>query len=106
MTKAFSTSVVRYEASHSPHSTDWSLTIRSPSREDSGRYQCQVSTTPIVSQDVWLTVMEPTTVILGAPRLYVSVRSTINITCVIRNAAVFPSKVTDCVKFLSILNQS
>ena len=37
---------------------------------------------------------EPSTSILGAPNMYVSVGSTINITCVIRNAAKFPSSVS------------
>ena len=89
------TSDLRYEASHAAHSTDWSLTIRAVGREDSGQYQCQVSTTPIISQDVWLTVSEPVTNILGFPRLYVSVGSTINITCIINNAPVFPNKVRE-----------
>ena len=39
---------------------------------------------------------EPSTSILGAPSMYVSVGSTINITCVIRNAAKFPSSVRSC----------
>ena len=29
---------------------------RSAARADSGQYQCQVSTTPIITHDVWLTV--------------------------------------------------
>ena len=87
------TSDLRYEATHAPHSTDWSLTIRAPEWADSGLYQCQVSTTPVIYQDVWLTVNQPSTTILGSPTLYVSVGSTINITCIINNAAVFPTKV-------------
>ena len=38
---------------------------------------------------------EPTTSILGAPSMYVSVGSTINITCIIRNAAEFPATVRE-----------
>ena len=38
---------------------------------------------------------EPSTSILGAPSMYVSVGSTINITCVIRNAAEFPATVRE-----------
>ena len=87
------TSDLRYEASHLPHSTDWSLTIKSVAPEDSGLYICQVSSSPILSHQVWLTVLKPSTTILGSPTLYVSLGSTINITCIINNAAVFPSKV-------------
>ena len=39
---------------------------------------------------------EPSTSILGAPSMYVSVGSTINITCIIRNAAEFPATVSSC----------
>ena len=38
---------------------------------------------------------EPSTSILGAPSMYVSVGSTINITCIIRNAAEFPATVRE-----------
>ena len=87
------TSDLRYEASHLPHSADWSLTIKSVEPADSGQYLCQVSSTPIISHQVWLTVLKPSTNILGSPRLYVSLGSTINITCIINNAALVPSKV-------------
>ena len=87
------TSDLRYEATHLPHSTDWSLSIKSVEPEDSGLYICQVSSSPILSHQVWLTVLKPSTTILGSPCLYVSLGSTINITCSINNAAVFPSKV-------------
>ena len=50
------TSDLRFEASHSPHSLDWSLTIRNPRVSDTGLYQCQVSTTPLIAMDVWLLV--------------------------------------------------
>ena len=32
------------------------MMLRSAARADSGQYQCQVSTTPIITHDVWLTV--------------------------------------------------
>ena len=60
---------------------------------DTGQYQCQVSTTPIITHDIWLSVLEPETLIQGAPHMYVSTSSTINITCVINNVANTPSKV-------------
>ena len=50
------TSDLRFEASHTPHSLDWTLTIRDPQPFDSGMYQCQVSTTPHMSTNIWLEV--------------------------------------------------
>ena len=50
------TSDLRFEASHVPHSVDWTLTIRDPQPEDSGMYQCQVSTTPHMAIGVALEV--------------------------------------------------
>ena len=47
---------LRFEASHTPHSLDWTLTIRDPHTSDSGLYQCQVSTTPHMSTTIWLEV--------------------------------------------------
>ena len=50
------TSDLRFEAHHVPHSLDWSLIIRNPQTEDSGLYQCQVSSTPHLAKDIWLIV--------------------------------------------------
>ena len=48
---------------------------------------------------------DPSTRILGAPNMYVSVGSTINITCVINDAANFPETVScHIVKHLVIEN--
>ena len=50
------TSDLRFEAHHVPHSLDWNLILRHPQPEDSGLYQCQVSSTPHLSTDIWLIV--------------------------------------------------
>jgi len=88
------TSDLRFEAKHEQHSSDWSLILNSAQSTDSGQYQCQISTTPIITHNIWLTVNEPSTEIQGAPQMYVSVGSTINITCVINNAATFPNMIS------------
>ena len=68
------TSDLRWEAAHSPHSLDWALRcelynslelhvhyvacrLQGAVQSDSGLYQCQVSTTPILARDVWLAVL-------------------------------------------------
>ena len=50
------TSDLRFEAKHEQHSSDWSLILNSAQSTDSGQYQCQISTTPIITHNIWLTV--------------------------------------------------
>ncbi|XP_076646542.1 zwei Ig domain protein zig-8 [Halictus rubicundus] len=80
------TSDQRFEAVHTPHSDEWTLKIRYPQRKDSGVYECQISTTPPIGHTVYLTIVEPVTVIVGAPDLFVNKGSTINLTCVVKFA--------------------
>ena len=40
------TSDLRVESHHEPGSADWLVVIRNLSSQDSGQYECQVSTTP------------------------------------------------------------
>ncbi|XP_025405296.1 zwei Ig domain protein zig-8-like isoform X1 [Sipha flava] len=80
------TSDQRFEAIHEPHSENWSLRIKYPQKKDSGIYECQISTTPPVGHPVYLTVLEPTTEILGGPELFIDQGSTINLTCLIQFA--------------------
>nr|XP_012218754.1 PREDICTED: hemicentin-2-like isoform X3 [Linepithema humile] len=88
------TSDQRFEALHSPHTEDWTLRIRYPQRKDSGTYECQISTTPPIGHHVYLTIVEPVTVINGAPELFVNKGSTINLTCVVRYAPEPPPTMT------------
>ncbi|KAK9309889.1 hypothetical protein QLX08_000536 [Tetragonisca angustula] len=80
------TSDQRFEALHLPHAEEWTLRIRYPQRKDSGIYECQISTTPPIGHPVYLTIVEPVTIIVGAPELFVNKGSTINLTCVVRYA--------------------
>lgn len=51
------TSDQRFEALHSPHSEEWTLSIRYAQKKDSGIYECQISTTPPIGHPVFLTVV-------------------------------------------------
>ncbi|KAJ8726800.1 hypothetical protein PYW08_015197 [Mythimna loreyi] len=77
------TSDQRFRAIHLPHSEDWTLQIKYPQHRDSGIYECQISTTPHMSHFIHLSVVEPTTEIIGGPDLYIDRGSTINLTCVV-----------------------
>ncbi|KAL0128915.1 hypothetical protein PUN28_003941 [Cardiocondyla obscurior] len=88
------TSDQRFEALHSPHTEDWTLRIRYPQRKDSGIYECQISTTPPIGHPVYLTIVEPVTIIVGAPDLFVNKGSTINLTCVVKFAPEPPPTMT------------
>ncbi|XP_054275114.1 zwei Ig domain protein zig-8-like isoform X2 [Macrosteles quadrilineatus] len=77
------TSDQRFESVHSPHTEDWTLRIRYPQKEDSGTYECQISTTPPIGHPVYLSIVEPTTEILGGPEMFINIGSTINLTCIV-----------------------
>ncbi|KAK8385920.1 hypothetical protein O3P69_010581 [Scylla paramamosain] len=74
----------RFEVIHSPGSKDWILKIKYAQVRDSGNYECQVSTKPVKSYAVRLTVFAaPQAAIIGSPDMHVDMGSTINLTCVI-----------------------
>ena len=50
------TSDLRFESFHSPHTDDWILQLKNPQPKDTGYYDCQISTTPHQTQQVFLTV--------------------------------------------------
>ncbi|XP_045524973.1 zwei Ig domain protein zig-8-like isoform X1 [Pieris brassicae] len=90
------TSDQRFQASHSPHTDDWTLQIKWAQQRDAGVYECQVSTQPVRSFFVTLHVVDneiyqrmfsdavPSARILGGPDLHVDMGSTINLTCLIQ----------------------
>ncbi|XP_050725854.1 zwei Ig domain protein zig-8-like [Eriocheir sinensis] len=74
----------RFEVIHSPGSKDWILKIKYAQVRDSGNYECQVSTKPVMSYVVRLSVFAaPQADIIGSPDMHVDMGSTINLTCVI-----------------------
>ncbi|XP_043214526.1 lachesin-like [Amphibalanus amphitrite] len=76
----------RFRALHSPASRLWTLQIKFVQHRDAGMYACQVSSSPPVSYPVYLSVVEPVTDLLGGPELFIDARSTINLTCLVRNS--------------------
>ncbi|KAG6445987.1 hypothetical protein O3G_MSEX004181, partial [Manduca sexta] len=51
------TSDQRFQATHSPHTDDWTLHIKWAQQRDAGVYECQVSTQPVRSFFVTLHVV-------------------------------------------------
>ncbi|GBP25127.1 Zwei Ig domain protein zig-8 [Eumeta japonica] len=51
------TSDQRFQATHAPHSDDWTLTVKWAQQRDAGVYECQVSTQPVSSFFVTLHVV-------------------------------------------------
>ncbi|XP_066948300.1 lachesin-like [Macrobrachium rosenbergii] len=78
------TSDQRFSASHAPGSEDWLLKIHYLQERDAGKYECQISTTPPVSHLVHLSVVEPETVIVGGPDVYINTGSRLALTCSVK----------------------
>ncbi|KAK8375629.1 hypothetical protein O3P69_008438 [Scylla paramamosain] len=74
------TSDQRFKAVHQAGSQDWLLKIFYVQLRDAGQYECQVGTTPPLTHSIWLSVMEPETVVFGGPDLYINAGSAINLT--------------------------
>ena len=51
------TTDLRFEALHRPGSALWTLAVRAPRRNDSGLYDCQISTTPEMAVEVQFNVV-------------------------------------------------
>lgn len=80
------TSDERFRAKHKVLSEDYLLQISPVQRSDSGLYECQISTSPVMSHIVHLTVTEPLTQIIGSPDIYVEEGDTMNLTCVVKDS--------------------
>lgn len=80
------TSDERFRAIHKLMSEDYLLQILPVKSEDAGLYECQVSTTPVMSHHVYLKVAEPHTEILGGPNIYLEEGFTMNLTCLVRES--------------------
>jgi len=74
------TSDQRFRAIHKLMSQDYLLQILPVKASDNGLYECQVSTTPVMSHYVYLKVAEPHTEILGGPDIYLEEGFTMNLT--------------------------
>jgi len=79
----------RLTAIHRENSEDWVLEIRDTSLDDQGIYECQVSTTPVRSHIIHLSVAKPVTTIHGGVEKHIKYGSKINLTCEVKN---YPDK--------------
>jgi len=80
------TSDQRFRAIHKVRSEDYLLQILPIQISDGGQYSCQISTTPVMSHLVYLTVAEPYTEILGGPDIFLEEGFTMNLTCLVRDS--------------------
>ena len=55
-------------------------------RADSGLYECQISSTPVMSHIVSLRVTQPRTLILGGENVFVEEGDTMNLTCLVKES--------------------
>ncbi|XP_035898586.1 hemicentin-2-like isoform X2 [Anopheles stephensi] len=78
------TSDQRFQATHHKNIDDWTLQIKWAQKRDAGIYECQISTQPVRSFFVTLSVVVPTATIIGGPDLHVDKGSTINLTCAVK----------------------
>ncbi|XP_014239594.2 zwei Ig domain protein zig-8-like [Cimex lectularius] len=75
------TSDQRFMSLHKKESNEWTLQIKWVQKRDSGMYECQVSSIPVQSLFVQLSVVVPSAVIHGTPDVHIEHGSTINLTC-------------------------
>ncbi|XP_069163039.1 LOW QUALITY PROTEIN: kin of IRRE-like protein 1 [Procambarus clarkii] len=78
------TSDERFSSRHSAGSDDWLLMIHYLQERDGGMYECQISTTPPQSHLIHLSVVEPETVIIGGPDVYINTGSRLALTCSVK----------------------
>jgi len=76
----------RFRAIHKVRSEDYLLQILPTKRSDAGQYECQISTTPVTSHQVYLSIAEPYTEILGGEDIFLEEGFTMNLTCVVRDS--------------------
>ncbi|UYV78470.1 hypothetical protein LAZ67_16001593 [Cordylochernes scorpioides] len=77
------TSDLRFTSIHLDSSDVWTLEIKYATDNDSGVYECQVSTEPKMSLSILLNVVVAKASIPEGSNLYIQSGSTINLTCVI-----------------------
>ncbi|XP_069178099.1 immunoglobulin superfamily member 10 isoform X2 [Procambarus clarkii] len=69
---------------------EWLLKIQGVRQEDAGRYECQVSTKPVLSFIVNLDVVVPSASIMNGAEIHVHRGSLINLTCVVEHTTERP----------------
>ena len=79
------TSDSRYQARHDKRSDTWELVITDVQMSDRGVFECQLSSMPVISWAVQLTVVNIWVDILGDDLLYVQTDSSLVLTCIVTN---------------------
>ena len=79
------TSDSRYQARHDKSSDTWELVITDVQMSDRGVFECQLSSMPVMSWTVQLTVVNIWVDILGDDLLYVQTDSSLVLTCIVTN---------------------
>ncbi|XP_068237427.1 uncharacterized protein [Palaemon carinicauda] len=80
------TTDVRFRVVHLEGSPYWTLEVGSPSVNDSGVYECQISTQPKIFRRFTLNVIVPRAEITGTQQIFMKAGSDINITCIVAGA--------------------
>ncbi|CAG0882852.1 unnamed protein product, partial [Cyprideis torosa] len=79
----------RFRAIHTRHfqvqAQEWALEIRATRKNDSGTYECQLSSHPPITFRVHLKVIRADTEIQGGPDIHVQLGSSLRLSCVMRN---------------------
>ena len=78
----------RYQPVYDKTSDTWELRIVRAKPSDSGVYECQLSSLPVLSYPVQLHVVLLQLQILGDEELFVQTDSSLTLTCVVQNLAV------------------
>ncbi|TRY67244.1 hypothetical protein TCAL_07661 [Tigriopus californicus] len=82
----------RYELILARHGS-WTLKLKYVSARDAGRFECQVSTVPKISQTYALKVVVPSVKILGDREVHVKSGTSVSLRCLISNVLEEPSYV-------------
>ncbi|XP_037082846.1 Down syndrome cell adhesion molecule-like [Pollicipes pollicipes] len=80
------TNDARFHVARDAARNDWTLMIKFAQKADTGLYECQISTQPLISYSVYLKVVVPEASILGPPDMFVDHGSVLNLTCVVTNS--------------------
>jgi len=76
----------RFRAIHKVKSEDYMLQILPIQKSDEGWFECQISSTPVISHLLYLNIAEPYTEILGGPDIYLEEGFTMNLTCLVKDS--------------------
>lgn len=80
----------RFQVVHDQHPEDWTMQLKFVTDRDAGRYECQVSTHPPVSNFIHLRVVEARCAIEGPAEKFVRSGSQLRLSCHIEQATTEP----------------